>query len=63
MTGFLEPEVLDTFKDENGTSFVEAANAAGFSAGTSKVLHDMLPAVLYIARPQSCVPVSHLFYA
>ncbi|CAL8460875.1 g406 [Coccomyxa elongata] len=36
MTGFLEPEVLDTFKDENGTSFVEAANAAGFSAGTSK---------------------------
>jgi hypothetical protein len=39
MTGFLEPEVLDTFKDENGTSFLEAANAVGFSAKTAQVLH------------------------
>lgn len=61
MTGFLEPEVLDTFKDENGTSFVEAANAAGFSAKTSKVLHHMLLAVLYSAAAQCCAPVSHLF--
>ena len=37
MTGFLKPEVLDTFKDDNGSSFREAANAAGFTAASAQV--------------------------
>jgi hypothetical protein len=37
MTGFLLPEVLETFPDENGTNFVQAASAVGFSASTPQV--------------------------
>ncbi len=36
MTGFLDPTVLDEYKDDNGSSFREAANAVGFTAATAK---------------------------
>ena len=29
MNGFLDPTVLDEYKDDNGSSFREAANAVG----------------------------------
>jgi hypothetical protein len=47
MTGFLDPEVLDSFKDENGTSFVEAATAAGYPAKTSQAQY---PSFHYLQR-------------
>jgi len=36
MTGFLDPTVLDNFKDDNGSSFRESATAVGFSAATAQ---------------------------
>ena len=36
-TGYMKAAELDKFHDENGTSFQEAASAAGFSAASSQV--------------------------
>ena len=37
MTGFIKPEVLETFPDDNGTSFVQAASRVGYTAKSGKV--------------------------
>ena len=37
MTGYLEADVLDTRKDENGTSFAEAARSVGYTAASAQV--------------------------
>lgn len=37
MTGFIKPEVLETFKDDNGTSFVAAATRVGYIAASPQV--------------------------
>ena len=47
MTGFLEPSVLDTFKDDNGSSFREAASAVGFSAATAQARSSAVPSAAH----------------
>ena len=47
MTGFLEPRVLDTFKDDNGSSFREAASAVGFSAATAQARSYAVPSAAH----------------
>ena len=46
MTGFIKPEVLETFKDDNGTSFVAAATRVGYTAASPQVsqpVHGSIP--------------------
>ena len=35
-TGYMKPEELDKFVDDNGTTFKEAASAAGYVAASSR---------------------------
>ena len=42
-TGYMKAADLDRFHDENGTSFREAASAAGFKAASSQVGLDHSP--------------------
>jgi hypothetical protein len=37
MTGFIKPEVLETFPDDNGTNFVQAASRVGYTAKSGQV--------------------------
>ena len=37
ISGVIEPEILDTRLDENGTSYAQAARAAGYVADSAKV--------------------------
>ncbi|GAQ80848.1 ureidoglycolate amidohydrolase [Klebsormidium nitens] len=40
ITGHLDPSILDSYKDENGTSFAEAARAVGYAAASAQEFAD-----------------------
>ena len=50
MTGFIKPEVLETFPDDNGTNFVQAASRVGYTAKSGKVAAHYL---LFLINPSS----------